>query len=364
MQAAAKSNIAVGHQYQYNGVTSAIATIVKNEGFMSLYRGSSMSVLRSMLGSGSNLASYSALREYILLNKLLSDNSFTDALCSMTSSAVTAVAMNPVDVIRTRVFNQPVSATGEGLLYKSGADALVKILANEGPTALMKGALASFMRLGPHFTLTFVFFEQMKRFSLNQMNMSQTKQRIAELHELFSKYDRDTDNVLSMEELANLVKSSLPRAQEHFLSDEQYEELIRRDIEKLLVDCDKNRNRVIEFEEFENVVSSLEQVIHQHEINSAFLYFDKDGNGRIDKNEMMIALKTLVPKSEKTSNLEYEQSLRKDVDAIMAFADTDRSGYIEFNEFASIVDKLPTVRAERVVKSLISNIRQGTMASV
>lgn len=73
-------------------------------------------------------------------------------------------------------------------------------------------------------------------------------------------------------------------------------------------------------------------------MKAAFNYFDKNGDGKIDKNEVFIALKVIQPlvhgvmKTEK----EYEEMLRHEVEQLMIFADTDHSGYIEFNEFVKV----------------------------
>ena len=57
MQAfASNPSIAVGHQHQYKGFFHASVDIIRTEGILSLYRGSSMNVIRSLFGSSTNLA--------------------------------------------------------------------------------------------------------------------------------------------------------------------------------------------------------------------------------------------------------------------------------------------------------------------
>lgn len=57
--------MAVGHQHGYTGVWSAIRKIYQQEGFRGLYRGSVLSMGRSIVGSGANLSSFSIMREYL-----------------------------------------------------------------------------------------------------------------------------------------------------------------------------------------------------------------------------------------------------------------------------------------------------------
>lgn len=64
--------------------------------------------------------------------------------------------MNPIDVIRTRYYNQPY-VNGRGTIYNSGIDVIKKILCNEGPMAFYKGLVTHFLRIGPHFCRKFLF---------------------------------------------------------------------------------------------------------------------------------------------------------------------------------------------------------------
>lgn len=146
MQSQAKDSIAVGHQHGYAGTFQGLWSIVSREGFFALYKGSAMSVLRSTLGSGCNMALYTGLRDYLLVNNLMANNAATDAFSGLVSSFFCALVMNPIDVARTRLYNQPKDQ------YKNGVDVMVQLIRNEGLRAFMKGFLPSFARLGPHFT--------------------------------------------------------------------------------------------------------------------------------------------------------------------------------------------------------------------
>ena len=58
--------------------------------------------------------------------------------------------MNPVDVLRTRYYNQQY-INSVGVLYSSGWDCAKKVVANEGLSAFYKGFVTHFLRIGPHF---------------------------------------------------------------------------------------------------------------------------------------------------------------------------------------------------------------------
>ena len=85
---------------------------------------------------------------------------FSVAASSLSGFLVT-VAMNPADVISTRLYNQPVVA-GRGQLYSGLVDCAVKTVRAEGVRGLYKGFFAHYLRIGPHTLLTFIFWEQIK----------------------------------------------------------------------------------------------------------------------------------------------------------------------------------------------------------
>ncbi|CAG8749301.1 15374_t:CDS:2, partial [Racocetra fulgida] len=65
LQSSAADAIAVGNQYGYTSVTSALRRIMFEEGgIKGLYRGSMISVGRGILGSAANLSSYTMLKDY------------------------------------------------------------------------------------------------------------------------------------------------------------------------------------------------------------------------------------------------------------------------------------------------------------
>ncbi|XP_058302733.1 putative mitochondrial transporter UCP3 isoform X2 [Hylobates moloch] len=67
------------------------------------------------------------------------------------------VVASPVDVVKTRYMNSP---PGQ---YLSPLDCMIKMVAQEGPTAFYKGFTPSFLRLGSWNVVMFVTYEQLKR---------------------------------------------------------------------------------------------------------------------------------------------------------------------------------------------------------
>ncbi|RLN79031.1 hypothetical protein BBJ28_00007571 [Nothophytophthora sp. Chile5] len=86
----------------------------------------------------------------------------SDVAASLVTGLVVTTAMNPMDVVSTRLYSQKV-VNGKGHLYSGVVDCILKTLRAEGITGFYKGWAAHYMRLGPHTVFTFLFWEQAKR---------------------------------------------------------------------------------------------------------------------------------------------------------------------------------------------------------
>lgn len=117
--------------------------------FRALWHGAPSAALRTGIGSAVQLASYDAF-------KLGAGQEASWKLkCSgaMVSGVLTALAMNPFDVIMTRMYNNDAS------LYSSWWQCFSKMIKYEGPLALWRGLPAHYVRIGPHTALTLILFD-------------------------------------------------------------------------------------------------------------------------------------------------------------------------------------------------------------
>ncbi|XP_008331692.1 solute carrier family 25 member 35 [Cynoglossus semilaevis] len=166
LQSQAASTIAVGHQYQHQGMIHGLAAIYREHGILGLWRGSSAAVPRVSVGSSAQLCTFSSSKELVNDLQVFPKDSWLVALSAgMMSSVVVVLAMTPFDVISTRLYNQPVDATGKGQLYKGFAECFSKTLRREGVTGLYKGLGASYFRLGPHTILSLFFWDELRKMS-------------------------------------------------------------------------------------------------------------------------------------------------------------------------------------------------------
>jgi len=82
----------------------------------------------------------------------------------MVLGAFAGVCCNqPLDVVRNRLYNQPIGPDGQGTLYAGAVDCAKQLLRSEGPLGLYRGFSSHYLRVGPHYVLTFTFLEQIKK---------------------------------------------------------------------------------------------------------------------------------------------------------------------------------------------------------
>jgi hypothetical protein len=154
--------------------------IWQQQGYRGFYRGVGLSVLRSIIGNSLNLTVFSLTKEYLNSLRVPSSSSSpsspssspsspssptrsrasqwqrwsaseltTDIVASLCSAFISTVAMNPVEVLRTRVYK----AVGDPSQRNT---TFLAIARHEGLLAYFKGFWAAFFRLG--YDLFFSFF--------------------------------------------------------------------------------------------------------------------------------------------------------------------------------------------------------------
>ncbi|KAJ3190521.1 hypothetical protein HK101_008725 [Irineochytrium annulatum] len=253
LQSAAAKGQAVGHQFAYRGVGDALVQIVRQDGVKGLYRGAVLSMGRSVVGSGTNLASFSMMKEYLILRRGWRDDWVLDMVAGLGSGVVSCIAMNPIDVVRTRYYNQPYK-DGKGLEYASGVDAIKKIVKSEGFGAFYKGFFTHFLRIGPHFCLTFVFLGVFRRQLAGVYNTMDQK-------DSFKNFDTDGNGVLDERELAEAIRKVLPRNQLPPELVPHYDQLIANYTSRILEKADVNHDTKISFQEYPDMESEVKKIV-------------------------------------------------------------------------------------------------------
>jgi solute carrier family 25 (mitochondrial dicarboxylate transporter), member 10 len=139
----------------YKNAIDGLVRMTKEEGWTSLFRGVWPNSLRAVLMTSSQLASYDGLKQLLIRNTLLEDNLTTHFIASFLAGFVATTICSPVDVIKTRVMS---STESLGIVKL-----LISVYRLEGIRWMFRGWLPSFIRLGPHTIVTFLFLEQHKK---------------------------------------------------------------------------------------------------------------------------------------------------------------------------------------------------------
>ena len=131
---------------------------------------------------------------------------------------------------------------------------------------------------------------------------------IKDLKRIFGAFDKEKNGQISFEEL----KQGLLQVKPNFANDREIFELFKS------IDVDKNGK--IDYTEFLASTLQKKSYLRIERLFEAFSLFDKDGSGKITRNEIMQVLR-----------LEKEQEI--EVAKIMELADKDKDGAIDYKEF-------------------------------
>lgn len=154
-------HFATGHQHHYRGMLDAFLRIGRSgEGIRGFYHGAPAAMVRTSVGSAVQLSSYDLFKGMAVSAGLSETNIGVHFVAALTSGFLVCVAMNPFDVIMTRLYNQ--SVTQGQALYTGLVDCGMKTVKIEGWRALFKGFAPHYIRIGPHTLLTLMFLEQVR----------------------------------------------------------------------------------------------------------------------------------------------------------------------------------------------------------
>jgi len=132
-------------------------TIINELGFLGLYRGVGACLLRDVPFSGIYFPCYAKLKTWFKGDK--ENLTPWELLCAgALAGAPAASLVTPADVIKTRLQVDRRGAVDE-VKYEGISDCFFKILKEEGPTALFKGAGARVFRSSPQFGVTLLSYE-------------------------------------------------------------------------------------------------------------------------------------------------------------------------------------------------------------
>jgi len=128
-----------------------------------MWRGTGVSMLRSAMVTGPHLTTYTSVKEACIERGWLQDAPPLHMLASLAGGFAGILCNQPLDVVRNRLYSQPLGPDGKGTLYGGALDCAGQLARAEGVRGFYRGFWSHYIRVGPHYVLTFTFLEQIKK---------------------------------------------------------------------------------------------------------------------------------------------------------------------------------------------------------
>nr|XP_018682256.1 PREDICTED: calcium-dependent protein kinase 2-like isoform X3 [Musa acuminata subsp. malaccensis] len=171
---------------------------------------------------------------------------------------------------------------------------------------------------------------QFKKAALRVIAGCLSEEEIKGLKEMFKNMDSDNSGTITLEELKQGLSKQGTKLSEYEVK--QLMEAVSSTCTQTsnlihLTQADADGNGTIDYEEFITATMHMNRMDREEHLYTAFQYFDKDNSGYITKEELEQALK--------------EKGLYdgKEIKDIIAEADVDNDGRINYDEFAAMMRK-------------------------
>jgi solute carrier family 25 oxoglutarate transporter 11 len=137
----------------YKNVFDALIRTVREEGVLTLWRGSTPTVVRAMSMNFSLLVPFEETKK--LLKNLILNEKLRSISASLVAGGCAAILSLPFDNIKTKLQKMKKNAQGE-LPYKGVTDCLLKSVKKEGASRLWVGLSTYYFRVAPHAIISLV----------------------------------------------------------------------------------------------------------------------------------------------------------------------------------------------------------------
>lgn len=162
---------------------------------------------------------------------------------------------------------------------------------------------------------SFAEAKNLKRASLIFIASKLSEKDLQNLRQLFKNLDSDGDGSITIEELYNALSQS-------------GKSIDRPSITNLCNMLDSNENGKIDYTEFIAACMHNQQYLNGGLLKSAFMHFDIDGDGKINREELRQVL------TGGDIGLHLSQ---REIDLMILEADRDRDGSIDYMEFIDMM---------------------------
>lgn len=151
----ADSTLPVAERRNYRNFFDALSRIIKEEGTLTLWRGSSPTIARAMVINFGMLAPFDQVKEMINKYKGTKDTLQTRMFAAAVAGFFCSFLCLPFDNAKTKMQKMTKGPDGK-FPYKGIVDALAKSARNEGFTKLWVGFPTFYVRIAPHVMISLV----------------------------------------------------------------------------------------------------------------------------------------------------------------------------------------------------------------
>ncbi|KAL7271797.1 Mitochondrial succinate-fumarate transporter [Rhizina undulata] len=143
---------------KYRNAAHAAYTVVREEGFRTLYRGVSLTALRQSTNQAVNFTAYTYMKKYAMeLQQVAELPSYQHLVLGLVSGAMGPLSNAPIDTIKTRL-QRSTARPGESALSRITFIAK-DMFKHEGFRAFYQGITPRIMRVAPGQAVTFMVYE-------------------------------------------------------------------------------------------------------------------------------------------------------------------------------------------------------------
>jgi len=146
----------------YRNLWHAASSIVRDEGWTALYKGAAPTTQRAVVVTVLNLSSYDIFKSHLMHTYNFRDDITAHLVGSSITGVFATFGTQPIDVVKSRIMDQPTDARGKGLLYRSSWHCMKLTVQKEGWQALWKGSVPNLCRSVPWLIIFWVTFEGLK----------------------------------------------------------------------------------------------------------------------------------------------------------------------------------------------------------
>lgn len=150
----------------YSSIFDATRKIYRSEGLKGFFVGVIPTSSRATVLAATELSTYDETKETLIRIGLFEESNLSLHLCSsIISGFMSTVMTTPFDFAKSRIMNSqpnPLIPLPDGPHYKGMLDCMSRSVRNEGFLVLWSGFGATFIRLVPNITITFLIMEQLR----------------------------------------------------------------------------------------------------------------------------------------------------------------------------------------------------------